>query len=109
MEDDTKAPVEKLTTIHNRIITAATNIVTDQEPLIEYQHGLFCQLALPRSRPEGRIFERSYQQGSVRIEAGALWDGKKWAEQPLPAGPKTRLDLIQSLRSCPMICYKRAF
>ena len=90
---------EKLPPIQNRIITAATGIMADHEPLIEYQHSLFCQGALPRSRPESRVFERSYRQGSIRIEAGALWNGKTWVEQPVPAGPKPRLALIELVAS----------
>jgi len=104
---------EKLPPIQNRIITAATSIMADHEPLIEYQHSLFCQVALPRSRPESRVFERSYRQGSIRIEAGALWNGKTWVEQPVPAGPKPRLALIhinsEAVRTrCPVVEVERS-
>jgi len=34
------------------------------------------------------------RNGKVRLDAGALWDGHKMVEQPLPAGPKPRLALI---------------
>jgi len=95
MGDTEVPPVSKgLTPVHNWIITAASGIMAEHEPLIEYQHSLFCQLVLPRSRPDGRVFERSYRQGSIRIEAGVLWNGRKWVEQPVPAGPKPRLSLI---------------
>src|ERR1700740_1863962 len=95
MGDTELPPISKgLTPVQNRIITAATGIMADHEPLIEYQHSLFCQVALPRRRPESRVFERRYWQGSIRIEAGVLWDGKKWVQQPVPAGTKPRLSLI---------------
>lgn len=89
MSDDDK----KLPTIQNRIITAAVDIWQDDPLGIVYQHSLFCQVALPRSRPEGRVFERAYRNGSIRMHAGELWDGTRWIEQPLPAGPKPRLAL----------------
>jgi hypothetical protein len=86
MNDDTQQPDNPhLSAIQNRIIAAAVEI---------YQHSLFCQVALPRSKPEGRTFERSYRNGSIRMQAGELWDGMKWLEQPLPSGAKPRLALM---------------
>ncbi len=87
-DDDKKLPA-----IHHRIIDAAVEIEQDDPLGIIYQHSLFCQVALPRSRPEGRVFERAYRNGSISLEAGKLWDGTRWIEQPLPAGPKPRLAL----------------
>ena len=87
-DDDRKLPA-----IQNRIIGAAVEIEQDDPLGIVYQHSLFCQVALPRSRPEGRVFERAYRNGSIRMHAGELWDGTRWIEQPLPAGPKPRLAL----------------
>ena len=88
-EDDDK----NLPAIQNRIIGAAVEIDRDDPLEIVYQHSLFCQVALPRRRPEGRVFERAYRNGSIRMQAGELWDGTRWLEQPLPAGPKPRLAL----------------
>ena len=62
-EDDDK----KLPAIQNRIIGAAVDIWQDDPLGIVYQHSLFCQVALPRSRPEGRVFERAYRNGSIRM------------------------------------------
>lgn len=97
MNDKTPKPQAdalQLPAIQNRIITASAAIQQDDPLEIVYQHSLFCQIALPRSRPKERVFERSYRNGAVCIEAGKLWDGHKWAEQPLPAGPKPRLALM---------------
>jgi hypothetical protein len=95
MNDDTPhTDTPHLPAIQNRIITAAVEIA-EADPLeVVYQHSLFCQVALPRSRPQGRTFERSYRNGLLRMEAGALWDGRKMVDQPLPAGPKPRLALM---------------
>lgn len=81
-------------TIQKRIVDAAVEIRQDEATEIEYQHGVLCQVSLPRKKTEGRIFERSFKNASLRVTAGSLWDGKKWVEQPLPYGPKPRLALI---------------
>ena len=84
----------QLPAIQSRIIDASVAIEQEDPLDILYQHSLFCQVALPRSRPEGRTFERTYRNGSVKMQAGELWNGLKWVEQPLPAGPKPRLALM---------------
>lgn len=80
--------------LQRRIIESAAEIRQDEAPDIEYQHGILCQVALPRKKTEGRIFERSFKNASIQVVAGALWDGQKWVDQPLPYGPKPRLALI---------------
>ena len=87
-------PARTLPAIQNRIVTAAVTIGQEDPLDIVYQHSLFCQVALPRRRTEARLFERSYQHGLIRIEAGVLYDGVSLVEQPMPAGPKPRLALI---------------
>ena len=61
---------------------------------IVFQHGIMCQVSLPRSRQQERTFERSFKNASILIEAGKIWDGLSWAEQPLPYGAKPRLALL---------------
>jgi hypothetical protein len=87
MSDDNKI-------IEKRILDAAVEIRQDVALEVVYQHGIFCQVALPRSKPEGRVFERSFKNASLLVEAGKLWDGRKWVEWPIPYGPKPRLALI---------------
>lgn len=84
----------QLPAIQSRIIDASVAIEQEDPLEIIYQHSLFCQIALPRSRPEERVFERSYRDGMVRLEAGVLYDGHRMVEQPLPAGAKPRLALM---------------
>lgn len=86
--------MKELTPINRRIIEAAADIMQDNAAEIEYQHGILCQVGLPRKKTEGRVFERSFKNASIRIRAGELWDGKQWVEQPIPYGPKPRLALI---------------
>lgn len=92
--DDNQNDTPKLPAIQNRILDASVTIEQEDPLEIVYQHSLFCQIALPRSRPEERVFERSYRNGIVRLEAGALYDGYRMVEQPLPAGAKPRLALM---------------
>ena len=86
--------MKDLTPINRRIVESAAEIRLDEASEIEYQHGILCQVGLPRKKTEGRVFERSFKNASIRIRAGELWDGSKWVEQPLPYGPKPRLALI---------------
>ena len=86
--------MKDLTPINRRIIEAAADIQMDEAAEIEYQHGILCQVGLPRKKTEGRVFERNFKNASIRVKAGELWDGGKWVEQPLPYGPKPRLALI---------------
>jgi len=83
-----------LTPVTCRIMEACEDIVMESPSLIEYQHGLLCQIALPRSKPRDREFIREYKDGCVKMQAGELWDGLKLVPQPLPYGPKARLVMI---------------
>lgn len=60
----------------------------------EFQHSLLCALTLPRSCQTNREYRRDYQGRSLKLEAGELWNGREWAEQPLPYGTKARLALM---------------
>lgn len=86
--------MKELTPINRRIIESAADIRQDEAAEIEYQHGILCQVGLPRKKTEGRVFERNFKNASIRVRAGELWDGRKWVEQPIPYGPKPRLALI---------------
>jgi len=86
--------MKDLTPINRRIVEAAANIQMNEAAEIEYQHGILCQVGLPRKKTEGRVFDRSFKNASIRVKAGELWNGSKWVEQPLPYGPKPRLALI---------------
>ena len=74
------------------MIRAAVEIDQNDPLGIIYQHSLFCQVATAQPAG-GRVFERAYRNGSIRMHAGELWDGTRWIEQPLPCRPKPRLAL----------------
>jgi hypothetical protein len=81
----------RLTKLANRIVEAAVKLASDDEQELVFRHGIFCQVGLPHSRQIERRFERTFKNASVLIQAGALWDGYKWVEQPLPFGAKPRV------------------
>lgn len=80
--------------IMRRTIDAAENIGTSDPKEIDFQHAVLCQVGIPRSRTPGRVFERHSGFVSVRLEAGALFDGEGFIEQPLPYGTRPRLTLV---------------
>jgi hypothetical protein len=56
-----------------------------------FMHAVLAQIGLPRSRVEGRRFERTSGGASLLVEAGEIWDGRKWVQQHVPYGPKPRV------------------
>jgi hypothetical protein len=90
MSDEEK----RLTHVQSRLIRAAESLEIEEAREIVFQHGIMCQVSLPRSRQESRVFERTFKNASIRIEAGSIWDGYQWVEQPLPYGAKPRLALL---------------
>ncbi len=76
-----------------RLIDAGQEIDDNPDDAIQYQHGLFCQLSLPRSKTDALTYERRYNGAAVEISAGKLWNGTKNVQQPLPYGVFPRLIL----------------
>jgi len=97
-EASAQLPAEKsrlavpLSSRESQLIIAGAQIVEQPTPdELEFLHATFAQVGLPRSRVEGRTFERKTGLASIKIEAGELWDGHNWIPQPLPYGVKPRL------------------
>src|SRR5580704_8263328 len=64
--------------------------IEDDHP--EFLHAVLCQVGLPRSRPNGRSFERSSGKAQMRLTAGEIAKpGGGWEEVGLPYGTKPRL------------------
>lgn len=76
------------------VISPADLEAQEEARAVVFQHGIMCQVGLPRSRQQGRVFERVFKNASIRIEGGSLWNGSKWQEQPIPYGAKPRLALL---------------
>lgn len=60
---------------------------------VQFMHSNMCQVGLPRSRVAGNQFERHSGGVALLVEAGQLWDGKKFVQQPIPYGAMPRLML----------------
>lgn len=56
-----------------------------------FMHTIMCQVGLPRSKVEGSSFERHSGNTALLVEAGKLWDGKQFVQQPIPYGAMPRL------------------
>src|SRR4051794_1441624 len=60
----------------------------------DYPHSELCQVGLPRSETKSPTFEPTNGSASLLIEAGRLWNGSAWMQQPLPCGTRPRLALV---------------
>jgi hypothetical protein len=67
-----------------RIVRAAEAIADEPPRRIEFLHSVLCQVGLPRRRVDGLSFERTSGNVSLLLEAGKLWNGAEWQQQPLP-------------------------
>jgi hypothetical protein len=77
-----------------RIVRAAETIADEPPSRADFLHSVLCQVGLPRRRVDGETFERTNGNVSLLIEAGKLWNGKVWQQQPLPYGTRPRLALV---------------
>ena len=80
----------------NKLITNALVIEAEAptNEAIGYMHAVLSQVGLPRKKTEGFMFERTSGGASLLVEAGKLWNGREWLQQPLPYGPKPRVMLM---------------
>lgn len=84
--------MSELTPIQRRLLDAAEQ--NDNPAAIDFQHSVLCQVGMPRQRQESRVFERRSGNARLRLEAGAIFDGENFIEQPLPYGTKPRLVMV---------------
>ena len=77
-----------------RILRFASDIAEGPPEQPDFLHTVLCQVGLPRRATAETKFERHNGIASLLVEAGSLYSGQKWQEQPLPYGPKPRLALV---------------
>jgi hypothetical protein len=77
-----------------RILRFAADIVESPPDQPDFLHTVLCQVGLPRRATVELKFERRNGIASLLVEAGSLYSGQKWLQQPLPYGPKPRLALV---------------
>ena len=77
-----------------RILRLAHEIQEVRPERPDYLHSVLCQVGLPRSATKSLTFERTNGHASLLVEAGKLWNGATWVQQPLPCGTRPRLALV---------------
>lgn len=60
---------------------------------LAFNHGILCQVGLPRAKVDGGSFLRQSGDAWVHVQAGLLDEGKGPVQQPVPYGPLPRLAL----------------
>lgn len=92
---DTPAQLRSLLTpTELKLVSVAAEIMQDPPDRADFLHTVMCQVGLPRSQTDQRTFERQSGHVSILLEAGKLWNGADWIEQPLPYGTTPRLVMV---------------
>jgi hypothetical protein len=76
------------------LIFLADQIRQEPPDRLQFSHTVLCQVGLPRKHTPQRRYERANGNRSLLVEAGSLWNGQQWTEQPLPYGAIPRLVLV---------------
>lgn len=79
---------------NERLLEAHQAITHEPPTRSDFLHTVMCQVGMPRRATDARVFERMSGPFSILLEAGKLWNGKKWIEQPLPYGTTPRLVMV---------------
>lgn len=86
------------TPIQQRLLDLATDIATSPPEDLAFTHSVLAQTSLPTAKPpEGMLrWERRQGRATLLVVAGEALDPKtqKFAQLPLPYGPKARLLLM---------------
>ena len=92
--DDVPFPRSELTPTQLKLVAAGAEIAAEMPDRADFLHSVMCQVGLPRSRTESRTFERHNGHISILLEAGKLYDGRDFVDQPLPYGTTPRLVMV---------------
>ena len=66
-----------------RLLDARDRIVNEPPDRTDFLHTVMCQVGMPRRMTDASVFERHCGHVSILLEAGRLWNGKEWVQQPL--------------------------
>lgn len=77
-----------------RTLDAAAEIMQEPPDRADFLHAVLCQVGMPRSKTEAREFIRESGSVSMKLEAGSLFNGKRFIPQPLPYGSRPRLVMV---------------
>jgi hypothetical protein len=93
-EPPTTKTSRPLTKQQRKLVEAGSRIRHQRPERADFLHTVMCQVGLPRRRTDSRTFERKSGYVNILLEAGKLYDGKGWREQPLPYGATPRLVMV---------------
>ena len=91
---DDLPPASGLTRQQWGLLIASDQIKLEQPDRLQFSHTVLCQVGLPRRKLPVRSFERTNGNKSLLVEAGRLWNGLSWVDQPLPYGAIPRLVMV---------------
>jgi hypothetical protein len=83
-----------LTPTELMLLSVGAEIAQTPPERADFLHTVMCQVGMPRRRTEARTFERQSGHVSLLLEAGKLWNGADWIDQPLPYGTTPRLVMV---------------
>jgi len=84
----------KISVVHNRVLDAAEEIRMSEPQRADFLHTILCQVGMPRKKTDGTVFERRSGEAVIRLEAGHIYNGREFVQQPLPYGTKPRLVMV---------------
>lgn len=87
-------PTKPLTIGQKRLIEASVTIQSEPPDRTDFLHTVMCQVGLPRRATAAKTFERQNGPFSILLQAGQIWNGHHWIEQPLPYGTIPRLVMV---------------
>lgn len=83
-----------LTPRTRKAIEVAAEIMQEPPDRADYLHAVLCQVGMPRAATDEREFIRESGFVSMKLEAGSLYDGRRFVRQPLPYGSRPRLVMV---------------
>ena len=86
--------IPTLTARQRRLLEAGQRIANESPDRSDFLHTVMCQVGLPRSYTADRTFERRNGHISILLEAGSLYNGREFVQQPLPYGSTPRLVMV---------------
>jgi len=87
-------PMKPMPPTTARVINTAVAVRDEPPDRTDFLHAILCQVGMPRKATEGRLFERTSGGAVLRLEAGAIFNGKRLVDQPLPYGTRPRLVMV---------------
>jgi len=83
-----------LTNQQRRLLDSSEAIRTEPPDRTDFLHTVMCQVGLPRRATDTKVFERQSGTFSILLQAGQIWNGRHWVDQPLPYGTTPRLVMV---------------